>query len=71
MAEKNHRNFDEIFFDQKHKFSKNRNFEFFKIIFRKIFFENRVMKKMSQKFFGSNFSKNEYFYLNPKAYEQA
>ena len=26
---------------------------------------------MSQKVFGSNFSKNKYFYLNPKAYEQA
>ena len=41
------------------------------IFFEKIFFENRVMKKMSQKVFGSNFSKNKYFYLNPKAYEQA
>ena len=53
-------------------FSKNQNFWFFKkIFFRKIFFENRVMKKMSQKVFGSNFWTNEYFYLNPKAYEQA
>ena len=29
------------------------------------------MKKMSQKVFGCNFSKNKYFYLNPKAYEAA
>ena len=60
-----------IFFLEKINFSKNQNFQFSKIIFRKIFFENRVMKKMSQKVFGSNFSKNKYFYLNPKAYEQA
>ena len=46
-------------------------FHFSKLSFEKIFFENRVMKKMSQKVFGSNFSKNKYFYLNPKAYEQA
>ena len=36
-----------------------------------MFSENRVMKNMTQKVFGSNFSKNKYFYLNPKAYEQA
>ena len=29
------------------------------------------MKKMSQKVFGCNFSKNTYFYINPKAYEWA
>ena len=58
--------FDDFFFDQKMIFRKIKIFDF-----SKLFFENRVMKKMSQKVFGSNFSKNKYFYINQKAYEQA
>ena len=45
-------------------------FSGWKNIFWKIFFsENRVMKNVTQKVFGSNFSKNKYFLINPKAYE--
>ena len=36
-----------------------------------IFSQNRVEFFWSQKVFGCNFSKNKYFYLNPKAYEAA
>ena len=43
----------------------------FSKLFLKIFSENRVVEKQPQKVFGCNFSKNKYFYLNPKAYEAA
>ena len=36
-----------------------------------IFSQKRVMKKLQQKVFGSNFSKNKYFLINPKAYDAA
>ena len=60
-------------------FQKNRKSDFWKIkilnfliFFWKYFFsENRVEFFWPQKVFGCNFSKNKYFYLNPKAYEAA
>ena len=45
----------------KNDFSKNQFFLIFQKKIGKIFFENRVMKKMSQKVFGCNFSKNKHF----------
>ena len=65
-----YRKFRWNFVRQKIIFRKIEIFDFSKLCFRKKI-ENRVMKKMSQKVFGSNFSKNKYFYLNPKAYQQA
>ena len=52
------------------KSMKIKNFDF-SDFFRKYFSENRVMKKISQTVFGCTFSKNKYFYLNPKVYETA
>ena len=52
-------------------FWKNQKYYCLKLFFEKIFSENRVVEKQPQKVFGCNFSKNEYFYLNPKAYEAA
>ena len=61
-----------IFFSTKNYFFEKSKFLIFrKLFFRKLFFENRVMKKMSQTVFGCNFWKIEYFFTNPKAYEQA
>ena len=66
-----HRNFRWKFFDRKNIFRKIEFFHFSKIFFEKWFSENRVEFFWLQKVFGCNFWTNEYFFTNPKAYEQA